>query len=213
MPVGVGVLLAVSILVFLGVAHRVLDRMHLTDKQALILLGLMILGSFVDIPIYRNARTISLNVGGGIIPVVMAIWILARADSPRETSRAVLGSIITGGFLYAVSKVFTFEEGHTIIDPVYLFGIMAGIVAYIAGRSRRAAFIGGIIGVLLLDLAHLVEVSIKGLPSTVHIGGGGILDAIVLAGVIAVVLAELFGEVVERVKGGPEGEKDNETRG
>ena len=211
-PVGVSILLAVSILIFLGVFHRVLDRMHLNDRQALVLLGLMILGSFVDIPLYRNARSITLNVGGGIVPIVIAVWLLARADTPRETSRAIFGTIITGGVLYGVSKLFTFEEGHTVIDPIYLFGIIAGVVAYIAGRSRRAAFIGGILGVLLLDLAHLVEVTVRGLPSTVHIGGGGILDAMVLGGIIAVVLAEIFGEIVERARGGPASNEERMVR-
>ena len=36
MTVGLILLLAVSVVVFLGFAHRVLDRMHLNDKQALV---------------------------------------------------------------------------------------------------------------------------------------------------------------------------------
>ena len=55
--------LAVAALVYFGLAHRVLDRMRLTDRQALLLIGLMLLGSFVDIPLLRNTVDLSINVG------------------------------------------------------------------------------------------------------------------------------------------------------
>src|SRR5690606_41839665 len=48
LPLGLTVLLAVAALVFFGAAQRVLDRLRLTDVQALIILGLIIAGSFVD---------------------------------------------------------------------------------------------------------------------------------------------------------------------
>ena len=37
--VGRLILVSVALLIFFGVAERVLDRMHLTDKQALLVLG------------------------------------------------------------------------------------------------------------------------------------------------------------------------------
>ena len=36
-----------------------------------------------------------------------------------------------------------------------------------------------------------------------HIGGAGIFDSIVLAGLVAVLLAEILGETRERLQGGP----------
>ncbi|NLJ59357.1 MAG: DUF1614 domain-containing protein [Firmicutes bacterium] len=202
MTVGLILLLVVSVVIFLGLAHRVLDRMRLNDKQALVAVLLILVGGFVDIPIYRGIQTVSINLGGSVVPVFLAIYVLARADTPAETRRGIFSAVATGAALVAISKIFTFEEGRTIIDSVYVFGLVAGAIAYLLGRSRRAAFSGAVLGVVILDIAHLVEVVIKRLPSTVNLGGAGAFDAVVIAGVIAVGLTELFGETMERLQGG-----------
>ena len=48
----------------------------------------------------------------------------------------------------------------------------------------------------------------RGMATTVAIGGAGALDAVVLAGLIAVVLAEVVGESRERLGGGPVHDKE-----
>jgi hypothetical protein len=40
----------------------------------------------------------------------------------------------------------------------------------------------------------------------VHIGGAGAFDSLILAGILAVLLAELVGETRERLQGGPKSE-------
>ena len=42
-------LLSLALLIFFGVAERVLDRMHLSDKGALLVLAAIVLGSFVNL--------------------------------------------------------------------------------------------------------------------------------------------------------------------
>lgn len=202
MTVGLVLLLAVSVIIFLGLAHRVLDRMRLNDKQALVAVLLILVGGFVDIPVYHGIQKVSLNLGGSIIPVIIAVYVLIRADSATETRRGIFCAVATGAALIAISKLFPFEEGRTIIDSIYVFGLVAGAIAYLTGKSRRAAFAGAILGVVFLDIAHLVEVVIRGMPSTVNIGGAGAFDAVVIAGIIAVGLAEIFGETMERLQGG-----------
>ncbi len=214
MTVGLILLLAVSVVIFLGLAHRVLDRMHLNDKQALIAVLLILVGGFVDIPIYRGVQTITLNLGGSVIPVVIAAYVLARADSRVETGRGILAAVLTGAALLAITKLFAFEEGRTIIDSIYVFGLASGAIAYLVGRSRRAAFAGAVLGVVFLDVAHLVEVVIRRMPATVNIGGAGAFDAVVIAGIIAVGLTEIFGETMERLQGGhiPETRREPEPQ-
>lgn len=207
MPFGVILLLALAALIFFGLLQTVLDRMRLTDKEALIFIGLMIAGSFIDIPIWRGMVDITLNVGGGLIPVALAIYILMKAKSPSEWRRAIISTVGTGAILFALIKAFRFEEGHTIIDPQYIFALVAAIVAYLLGRSRRSAFIGGVIGVLLLDVAYLIEALIRRVPAQLYIGGAGLFDALVIAGVFAVIIAEVVGEIRERAQGGPQGEE------
>ena len=204
MPVGLIVLLAVAALVYFGLAHRVLDRMRLTDRQALLFIGLMLLGSFVDIPLLRNTVDLSINVGGALVPLALAVFLLVRADEPREKVRALLAALVTAGFVWGLSQLTDFEPPERdFIDPIWLFSIVAGLVGYLAGRSRRAAFIAGTMGILLVDVFSLAKNLTRGLPATMAIGGAGVFDSIVLAGVIAVGLAELVGETRERLGGGP----------
>ena len=197
MTMGFILLIIVSIMIFLGFAHRVLDRMHLNDKQALVAVLLLFVGGFIDIPIHRGFPTISLNLGGSIFPVIIAVYVLSRADTQHEVRRGVISAIATGVALILISKVFTFEEGRTIIDSIYVFGLVAGAIAYLLGRSRRAAFVGAILGIIILDIAHLIEVVVKRIPSTVNLGGAGAFDAVVIAGIIAVGFTEIFGETME----------------
>jgi uncharacterized membrane protein len=198
--VGLILLLVVSVLIFLGLAHRVLDRMRLNDRQALVAVLSILIGGFIDIRVFRGLWTVSVNLGGSVIPVIIAIYVLSRADTQTEARRGVLSAVATGAALLAISKIFTFEEGRTIIDPIYVFGLVAGVIAYLLGRSRRAAFAGAVLGVVFLDIAHLVEVIIRRLPSTVNIGGAGAFDAVIIAGLIAVGFAEIFGETMERLQ-------------
>jgi uncharacterized membrane protein len=100
MPLGLIALLIVAALVYFGLAHRVLDRMRLTDKQALLFIGLMIVGSLVDIPILRNTVDLSINVGGALVPLALAIFLLVRADEPREKVRAVVAALVTAGVVW-----------------------------------------------------------------------------------------------------------------
>ncbi|KJS82746.1 MAG: hypothetical protein JM58_14025 [Peptococcaceae bacterium BICA1-8] len=205
--VGVIVLLAISILIYFGVAQRVLDRMRLTDKGAFLIIAALIAGSFIDLPLYRGNIDITLNIGGGLVPLALAGYLLSKAGTNKERIRAVIGALLTGVIIYLIGSVFMrggHEEFYTILDPIYIYPLVAGLIAYIAGRSRRSAFIAATVGVLLLDIFHTVYLVTAGIPGTVHIGGAGAFDSIVLAGIIAVMLAELIGEGRERLQGGPD---------
>lgn len=211
MPTGMVLLLLTAALVYFGVAHRVLDRMRLTDSQALIFIGLMIAGSFVDIPLYRGNTEISINMGGAVVPLGLAIYLLMRADTTTERLRGIVAALVTAGAVYTISQLIPFDSpNRDIIDPMWLFSIVAGVVGYLAGRSRRSAFIAGTIGILLTDVIHMVQSLVANLPTTVAIGGAGVFDTIVVAGLIAVGLGELVGESLERIQGGPEAEKREE---
>jgi hypothetical protein len=88
-------------------------------------------------------------------------------------------------------------------DPLYLYPVVAAIVGYIAGRSRRGAFVAATLGVLIGDIFQYIRLSLAGAPATVFVGGAGVFDAIVFAGIFAVILAEVLGETRERIQGGP----------
>lgn len=207
MPLGLVVLFAVAALVYFGLAHRVLDRMRLTDTQALAFLGLMVAGSFVTIPLSENERaaTVSVNVGGALIPLALAVYLLAKAGTRTEVVRALASAAGTAAGIVLVSMYIDTppHDRELWIDPVWLYSLLGGVLAYAAGRSRRAAFVAGTLGVLLADVVHLFRVAASGVRSEVALGGAGVFDAVVLAGVLSVTFAEVFGESRERLQGGP----------
>jgi uncharacterized membrane protein len=198
MPVGLILLLVIAVLIYFGLLHRVLDRMHMSDKFALIFIGAMILGTFLpDIPIGPG---LAINLGGGIIPMAVAIYLIVSSDTAKEKARAVLASVIAGLAVYSASRILPAEPGTMIIDPIIVFSIIAGVIAYAFGRSRRNAFIAGVLGVIISDIIYVLGVTTR--PAVTVIGGAGILDAAVVAGVIGVGLCELVGEASEKLHGG-----------
>jgi uncharacterized membrane protein len=123
--------------------------------------------------------------------------------------RALLAAVATTAVIYVLgSYIMTGEpsEGGLFLDPLYIYPLVGGTVAYLLGRSRRSAFVAGSLGVLGLDIVHWVWLSTTGTPGTVNIGGAGAFDSIVVAGLVAVLLAEIVGETRERIQGGPESE-------
>lgn len=205
MPLGLIVLLGVAALIFFGAAHRVLDRLYLTDIQALVVVGLLAGGSFVDLPIPTARAEVTVNLGGAIIPLGLASYVLARAGSPLERGRALLGAALTGTLLWALGQVTDFEPGFgDVLDPLWMVGLVGGGVAYLSGRSRRGAFVAATLGVLILDGIHLVQALGAPGPVRVAVGGAGAFDAVVVAGVLATGLAEVLGEGLERLQGGPD---------
>jgi len=201
-PFGLVALLIISVLIYFGVAHRVLDRLHLTDKSALAVIAAMIIGSFIDIPITGR---ITINLGG-IIAVILAFYVLFAAGTWMERTRAIIAAAVTGLVLFLAARYLGAEPENIFIDPIYIYPIVAGIVGYLAGRSRRGAFFAAVIGVLSLDVGQYIYLVRTGVRGTVHVGGAGAFDSLVLSGLLAVLLAEFIGETLERIQGGPESE-------
>ena len=199
MSIGMILLTVVAILVFFGVAQRVLDKLHLSDRMALLLIALMFLGTLL--PNISLGR-ISIGIGGVLIPSGICIYLLTKAGTAKERIRAVVGAVLTGAAVFALSRLLPDEPEQMLIEPMYLYGIVGGIVAYLLGRSRRAAFICGVWGVALADVAVGVINAVRGTDQPLIIGGAGIFDAIVISGIIGVLLAELVGETLERLTRG-----------
>ncbi len=205
-PIGIISLIVVSVLVFFGLAHRVLDRMRISDRTALGILVAMIIGSFIDIPISLGRVNASVNVGGGLIPIGLAIYVLTRAGATKEWVRTLIAAGVTGIVVYYIGSVLMKGNpggAFDVLDPIWVYPIVGGLVAYIAGRSRRSAFIAATLGVLLVDVFNWIYLLGTGTPGRVMIGGAGAFDSIVLAGIVAVLLAEIIGETRERLQGGP----------
>ncbi len=195
MSIGLILLSIVSALVLFGVAQRVLDRMQLSDRAALVIAASIFIGGLI--PEIRLGR-VAVNIGGALVPLAVCVWLLVKTDTRAEVRRALLGSVITGAAVYLLGRFLPSEPERMPIDPLYLYGLTAGIVAYLLGRSRRAAFICGVLGVVLADTAAAVISWSQGISQTLVLGGAGAMDTVVIAGLLAVLLAELVGEMTER---------------
>ncbi|MHB0884940.1 MAG: DUF1614 domain-containing protein [Bacillota bacterium] len=208
LPIGMVTLIVVAVLIYFGLAHRVLDRMYLTDRGALVFIVLMIVASFFNFTLVRTPPQLIVNVGGALFPLGLAVYLIWRADTTVEKVRAVLSAVITAAVVYVAARLLPAEPTqNTVIDPTYLFAIVGGLVAYIAGRSRRSAFIAGSMGILLADLAQYVEITVRGIPGRTWLGGAGAFDSGIIAGVLGTFLAEVIGETREALQGGPRDER------
>lgn len=211
LPVGLIALVIVTILILTGIAQRVLDRMKMNDRTALILVLAMLVGGFLpDLPL---GRTLAINVGGGLIPIGISVYLFVTAGTSKEKWRTVLAVGATTAAVYLVSAFLPTEPENMALDPVYTFALIAGITAYLFGRSRRGSFIAGVLGVVLNDLIYGIQLYFGPFDGQTTIGGTGIFDTVVLAGLIAVLLAELIGETREKLQGGPAKITDDRPQG
>ncbi len=143
------------------------------------------LQQFWGIPLHRVQQEIvvALNIGGGLIPVLLALYELFRSD-------AVAISVVT-----AIVTVVSYFSAQVVpgigIQMSPLVGPLTAALSavLIAGNEAPAvAFAGGILGVLIgADLLHLREIE-RMASGVLSIGGAGVFDGIALCGLLALLL-------------------------
>lgn len=202
MSLGRILLLAVSVLVLFGTGQRVLDRMRLTDRQALLVMAAIFVGGWIpSIPLGSH---VSVNIGGALVPMALCVVLFLRAGTAKERLRAAVASLISAAAVLALGWFWPAEPEQMPFDVNALYGLAAGLIAYLLGRSRINSFIAGVMGVLLADIAQAVISAVRGVAFDLNLGGAGAMDAVVLAGLSAVLLSEWLGTLMERFSGGGE---------
>lgn len=210
MSVGLTLLVIVTILVLLGVCRGVLDKMGLNDRQALIITGALFVGGLIpDIPL---GGEVYVNIGGALIPLAVCVYLIVRAGTAKERVRALIGALITGLAVYWLGRFMPDEPEAIAFDPNYIYGLAGGLTAYLLGRSRRGAFVAGVLGVMGADIYQAVELRARGVNQALHLGGAGAVDVIVIAGLTGVILAEVVGEIIERVTRGATRDESREFK-
>lgn len=199
MSLGMILLVVLALLILFGVLERVLDRMALTDRQALLIVATIFIGGWLP---DLNLGRVTLNWGGAIVPLAVCVYLFFHAGTGKERVRCLITSALTAAAIYAISVFFPADPATMPFDPMILYGLSGGAIAWLLGRSRRSAFIAGILGVILADIAVGLVNWRNGINQTVHLGSAGALDAVMLSGIVAVLLCELFGELMERIATG-----------
>ncbi|MEM6254624.1 MAG: DUF1614 domain-containing protein [Cyanobacteria bacterium P01_D01_bin.156] len=171
-------------------------KLGFSPSVALLLLAGVVIGSTVNIPLYakqlhvvgmpwsRRPTTVALNVGGGLIPIVLALYQLTRGNVAAILATTVIVSAVS---YYAAQVVPNIGiRMNAMVAP-----LTAVICAWLFGAiaAPSVAFAGGILGTLIgADLLHLKEIE-RLSSGTLSIGGAGVFDGIALCGLFALLLA------------------------
>ena len=164
----------------------------------LLVFALCLLGSFINIPVWHDSptpptfylrpppvhgRVIAVNLGGCLIPSLLALYVLRRAR--------ILQTLVAVGLITLISYlVATPTPGVGITMPFFITPLASAGIALILTRGRNSApvaYVSGVFGTLIgADLLHLSDLPAVGVLS---IGGAGVFDGIFLTGVIAAFLS------------------------
>ena len=179
-----------------GAGQRILDQMRLNDKQAIIVLVSIVVGILIP-PVYIG-EYFCFSIGGFLIPFIICIYMLCSAGWSRDLVRAIVGTILVAGIIYLLEWIMPAETPEDIIiDPMFIYGIVAGITAYVLGRSRRNAFVCSVFGVSLAMLVQFIVNMAMGTPTVLGLGVGGAFGTIVISTIISVGLCEFLGRAFE----------------
>jgi uncharacterized membrane protein len=197
----------------LGLIGEAFMRLGISPGLMFWLLILTLLGSLVNIPIYRfdnrelageqvvsyfgmryrvprpegaQSTILAVNVGGVLIPVALSVYLISRIDF--GLSLPILLAVVT----LVVNRLARPVRGMGIGVPGLAPPLVAALGAYfLCPPELRApcAYIASTMGILIgADLLNLGKIRQLGAP-VASIGGAGTFDAIFLSGIIAVLLS------------------------
>lgn len=168
------------------------------------------IAKYIDVPLFRSGNaTVGINLVGFSIPVFISLKMLLQRRIPLRQTLLVVAiiSVIT----YLLTR-FEPEAGMVI----YLFAIspiLAAAIAFMLKKMKGASnfnpallsYAGATLGILIgADIANLYRALTHRWDEAVFIsiGGGSILDAIFLAGAVALVADVVFRSQEENILGG-----------
>ena len=181
-----------------------------------LLLLFSLLGSYINIPIVRlppeqvvsdeivkffgaayivpvaedwPGTIIAVNLGGAVIPTLLSLYLFFKN---RLFWQGFVAVAVVAGCVYLMAQPV---RGVGIAEPVFVPPLIAtGVALAISRRHGPAlAYIAGSLGTLIgADLLNLGKIPGLGAPIA-SIGGAGTFDGIFVTGLLALLLASLFG--------------------
>ena len=185
----------VILLIMFGVGQRILDSLRLSDKEALIILIAICIGLIIP-PIWIG-EYFCFSIGGFLIPLGLSIYLLISCGWSRDLVRTIFGTIIVAGVIYGLEWLLPANPENVVIDNMYLYGVVAGVVAYALGRSRRNAFVSCLFGITLAEIIQWLINFGMHTPSILGLGVGGAFGTYVVAIIISVAVSEFLGRCFE----------------
>ncbi len=141
------------------------------------------------IPVIRESpgTIIAVNVGGGVVPTIVSLYLLMRNRFyVRGIGAVAIVALVVHQLAYPV-------RGMGIGVPMFLPPLVAALAAMALSwkNAPPLAYVAGSLGTLIgADLLNLDKIQGLGAPIA-SIGGAGTFDGIFLAGVLAVLLSPI----------------------
>jgi uncharacterized membrane protein len=148
-------------------------------------------GMQYEVPVVNHwqGTVIAVNVGGAVIPTLLSLYLLVTRTL---WGKGALATVIVALVMHWLANPV---PGIGIAVPVFAPVITTAAVALLLSRENAAplAYIAGSLGTLIgADLSNLDKVAGLGAP-VASIGGAGTFDGIFLTGILAVLIANLYG--------------------
>ena len=195
MSVSLIIISVVILLIMFGAGQKILDGLRLNDKEALIILILICVGILIP-PIWIG-KYFCFSIGGFLIPFALSVYLLISCGWSRDLLRACIGTILVAALIYALEWILPADPEDVLIDNMFVYGVVAGVVAYLLGRSRRNAFVSCLFGITLAQVLQWVINLSKDTPSILGLGVGGAFGTYVVAIVVSVAVSEFLGRCFE----------------
>ncbi len=200
------------LIITIDVLRIAVAKLGFPPEVSLLILLAIVVGSTINIPLYERVSRIAvvpdslelwttrffwgiplrqieqktivaLNVGGGVIPALLAIYQFSRANPVLILLVTVVVTIVS---YYSAQVV----PGIGIQMNALVAPLTAAMTALLlaGGNAAPIAFAGGVLGTLIgADLLHLPEIE-RMSPGILSIGGAGVFDGIALCGLLALLL-------------------------
>jgi uncharacterized membrane protein len=203
-------------LIQIGVLQFAFESMGVSRRYMFSLLVFSLLGSYINIPVARlpsepimsgriveyfgvpyivpytvhsPGTVIAINLGGAVIPILLSVYLIVKHSLYGKGFLAV--AIVT----VVVHLMAHPVPGVGIAVPIFIPPLITALVALTLSRPQAAplAYIAGSLGTLIgADLLNLNKIRGIGAP-VASIGGAGKFDGIFLTGLVAVLIAGIFG--------------------
>jgi uncharacterized membrane protein len=199
----------------LDIVQEVVPKLGIAPGMAGLLLTAVVIGGMINIPLYRvesqvelldgfaslwlrefwgiplrriqRTTVIALNVGGGLIPLVLALYQFNRV---QPLAILAVTAIVTIVSYYAAQVVPGIGiQMNPLLAPLTAALSAMLIVGGTPAATPPVAFAGGVLGTILgADLLHLREIQERSV-GVLSIGGAGVFDGIALCGLFALLLS------------------------
>ncbi|WP_052307571.1 DUF1614 domain-containing protein [Coleofasciculus chthonoplastes] len=211
----------------------VMTRLGIAPRLGIPLIITVFFGCFINLPLYLVLQCqgrryykflpvlisltpgsyirsyIGLNVSGGLIPIVLALYQFHRTQPLAILIVMTIVALISYFFVTVLPGIgiyLTFS-GFWIVTLIAVLASMIFIAAFtemglvtsgVARLDVPVAFAGGVLGTTIGgDLLHLKDLHVNRVASVLSIGGAGLEDGIAKCGISALIIAEWLPVVGE----------------